>query len=316
MRMLKNIQRRTLPYFFLHLMSSCPTKNEGALDRLFRILLGASLMLSAYFWLGGIAEIITILIGVIILLTGIMGFCGLYTLLRINTLSWKFRKSILWILTLTIIAVLLSGSYASAFFSKKIFLEDFATMDTSYKQALFTTGNTPADAADAFDQFNLSYENFQQTYTDYRPYFLKGDAQFSTDLQEGGSLLPTVRAQVASGDIAAAHLTLETFRPIFNEMLRRNGLSPLAVALVDFHDYMETMLDAASAKDAAGVMRAYPDADAKLTQVEALQNDDDIQTIRTALLSLQTAAEQNDVGVLPQKGALLKSSYVKVYMRQ
>ena len=37
-------------------------------------------------------------------------------------------------------ALLIGGSYASMFFSRKLFLEDFNAMNGYYKQALFLTG--------------------------------------------------------------------------------------------------------------------------------------------------------------------------------
>ena len=47
-------------------------------------------------------------------------------------------------------------------------------------------------------------------------------------------------------------------------MFKRNGFSMLSVALVDFHDAMETILTAASAKDVAGVTSLYPSVSEKL----------------------------------------------------
>ncbi len=57
------------------------TRNEGTLDRVVRVVLGAAL-LALFFvgpqtWLG--------LVGVIPLLTGLVGFCPLYRLLGLST---------------------------------------------------------------------------------------------------------------------------------------------------------------------------------------------------------------------------------------
>lgn len=60
------------------------TKNVGSVDRVIRIIAGLALVLAAYrsagpavYILGGAS--------VIALVTGLVGWCGLYTLLGINT---------------------------------------------------------------------------------------------------------------------------------------------------------------------------------------------------------------------------------------
>ena len=37
--------------------------------------------------------------------------------------------------------------------------------------------------------------------------------------------------------------------PIFQDILKRNNFSLLAISLVDFHDVMETVIEAADTKD-------------------------------------------------------------------
>lgn len=64
------------------------TKNESDLDRAIRITIGTLTimyaLLSQMWWL--------LLIGIPLLLTGIVGFCGLYALLGISTCPIKKRK--------------------------------------------------------------------------------------------------------------------------------------------------------------------------------------------------------------------------------
>lgn len=62
--------------------------NEGTIDRVLRVILGAALILGyflnsdgAYSWL--------YLLGVIPLATGILGWCGLYAVFGINTCKLK-----------------------------------------------------------------------------------------------------------------------------------------------------------------------------------------------------------------------------------
>jgi hypothetical protein len=44
---------------------------------------------------------------------------------------------------------------------------------------------------------------------------------------------------VYTGNLPESHLAFEKIRPIFQDILKRNNFSLLAVSLVDFHDVME-----------------------------------------------------------------------------
>lgn len=59
-------------------------KNVGSIDRIIRIVVGIVLLL----WgvgNGGLLGWIAVILGLIVLLTGILGWCWLYKLLKINT---------------------------------------------------------------------------------------------------------------------------------------------------------------------------------------------------------------------------------------
>lgn len=63
-------------------------QNVGGLDRWLRIVLGLSIIA-----LGYVKSILWVeIIGAVVLLTGIFGFCGLYTILKINTAKKKPAK--------------------------------------------------------------------------------------------------------------------------------------------------------------------------------------------------------------------------------
>ena len=63
--------------------------NEGKTDKMIRIVLGVILLGVALFSLSGIAQIVAGVVGVIALVTGAVGFCGLYKILGISTLEKK-----------------------------------------------------------------------------------------------------------------------------------------------------------------------------------------------------------------------------------
>ena len=73
-------------------MNSCPSMpkpNEGKTDRTIRVVLGVILLGLALFSLTGVAQIVAGVAGVIALITGAVGFCGLYKILGISTLEKK-----------------------------------------------------------------------------------------------------------------------------------------------------------------------------------------------------------------------------------
>ena len=60
-------------------------KNEGLVDRLIRIILGIIVILIAYNYDWGVAQIILYILGAILLFTAISGYCCLYKLFGMNT---------------------------------------------------------------------------------------------------------------------------------------------------------------------------------------------------------------------------------------
>lgn len=61
--------------------------NVGTIDRLIRVVLGLAL-LSLFFVINGGIKYVS-LIGIVLLLTAIIKFCPLYTLIGVNTCSTK-----------------------------------------------------------------------------------------------------------------------------------------------------------------------------------------------------------------------------------
>lgn len=216
---------------------------------------------------------------------------------------------------LVAIALGIGSWYAYAFFTKKAFLEDYGAMNNYYKQALFFTGQGKRDESVAnYTQLVASYASFRTTYHAYHPPVIMNDAQFNSDLDRIAELIAASEDTIVSGDLAAAHIELEQIRPMLQQILKRNNVSLLAVALVDFHDAMEIIIAAADAQDAAQVIAVYPDVSEKLHAVEETENDADIQAIRHDLDALLQLAQEGRVDALSHQAATLKSSFVKVYL--
>lgn len=291
-------------------------KNEWVVDRLVRLLVAILGIAWWYLWLHGTVQIVVYVIGVIALFTSITWFCGLYTLLKISTYKHqkvKTWKTILWVILIVVVWWIFV--FLSNFFSKKIFLEDYATMNDSYKQLLFNSGKEKrTESISYYEKLIPAYTQFKKKYTNYKPYALKGDIQLNSDLEKIGTLLNDIKDGVYSGDLPSTHTKLEEIRGIEQEMFKRNGFSMLAVALVDFHDIMEEVIAWADAKDTQKIISTYTIADEKLKEIELELNDEGIQAIRKNLDTILETANTNQVELLPKQAQELKTSFVKVYL--
>ena len=293
-------------------------KNIRSLDRVIRWVLAVVLALLGYFWLGSPWSWIAFAAAAFMLATAAQRFCPFYKLLGVKPASKMHKATMSIALTVALLAVLaVGGSYASTFFTRKLFLEDFNGMNSFYKQTLFLTGKSQREEAiENYDRLILAYAAFTAKYSVYRPYDLKGDKQLDADFASVRKIVTDVEPLIRTSDLHQAHLDLEKVRPIFQGMFKRNGFSMLSVALVDFHDAMELILTAASDKDAAKVASLYPEISAKLDVVEAEANDDEIKAIRVSLDDLLSTAQSAQLDALPGKGDTLKSSFVKVYLKR
>lgn len=70
---------------------SCPLMkpNEGTTDRILRVIIGVIALMIGHSMLSGIVQTTVYIIGAVVLITGAVGFCGLYTLLGISTRKTK-----------------------------------------------------------------------------------------------------------------------------------------------------------------------------------------------------------------------------------
>jgi len=196
-----------------------------------------------------------------------------------------------------------------------LFLEDFNRVNDPYKETLFATGQGRRnESIDYYSKLTVALTAFQEKYKDFRPTVIKADKQFSGDMMNVSAIISDVKDGVYTGNLTEAHKKLEEVRPIFQKILNRNGLLPLSVALVDFHDVMELVLDAANNKNASKVREVYPKADEKLRAVEAISSEPGIMSIRANLDEVLSLAKENKTAELPAKASDLKASYVKVYL--
>ena len=293
-------------------------KNMRRLDRLARLTIGLLAVEAGLFWIGGAAQIAAYAVGAVLVGTAISGFCPVYRLLgsAVGTAPaapvGSFARSVI---PLLVVLILGGFAYVSQFATRKFFLEEFNAMNNEYKQTLFHTGkNDRAPALRNYEQLVARYSAFSTRYAGYRPWALREDTQFDTDLAQVAAIITAARADVTTGDLQKAHLGLEQARPLLQGMLKRNNFSLLAVALVDFHDPMELIVEAAERRDASKIGALYPQVSASLAVVEAQANDGDIQAIRRHLEDLRSLALAGKPEALSAKADQLKRSFAKVYL--
>ena len=295
-------------------------KNEGTIDRLVRILIAEVFILGAYFWLGGAWQIVFYIVGAISLITAITGFCALYKVFGVKTFKDESKQTSIYIkgfFAILFIVIAVAGSYYSAFFTKKFFLDDYSRMNNYYKQTLFYTGQDKrTEAVDNYNKLVSEYAVFLSKYTTYHPYAIKSDKEFNADIEKVSGIINLLKDNVYTGDLKQSHTSFEAVRPIFQDILKRNNFSMLAVTLVDFHDVMEKIIAAADAKDATQLLAVYPEVDTKLKAVEEIVNDSEIQNIRTKLEETVSLAKDGKADLLSAKAAELKSAFVKVYLKR
>src|SRR5690606_25438684 len=122
-----------------------------------------------FFWLGGVSQITAGVVGAVLLLTAGVSFCPLYRMIGVSTAGGG-SKAVAIIGLVLLIVVVIGGSFASNFFTRKLFLEDFNAMNHHYKQTLFLTGkNERAEAIANYDRLLPAYRDFAAKYSSYRP---------------------------------------------------------------------------------------------------------------------------------------------------
>lgn len=294
-------------------------KNEGILDRLIRVILAEVFFILAWFWFGGAGQIILYFLSLLMLITAASGFCGLYRVFGFKTNKNKLKHPRGIIASFVVLFLLLAvgGGYYSNFFTRKLFLEDYNKMNNYYKLTLFNTGQEKrTESISNYDGLISEYANFFRKYSVYHPRVISSDKNFNSDLLKVSTLIISLKEEVYTGNLKETHTKFEEVRPIFQDILKRNGFSMLAVYLVDFHDSMEKVIAEADKKNPAGVIETYVDTNEKLKAVEEVANDNEIKAIRDNLETLLELAKSNKVESLSTKAAELKSSFVKVYLKR
>ena len=69
------------------------SKNVGSIDRIIRLFIGLfAIAMSIFVGFNSVISIIALIVGIVVLLTSLISFCPIYTLLRVDTIFAKEKE--------------------------------------------------------------------------------------------------------------------------------------------------------------------------------------------------------------------------------
>lgn len=203
-------------------------KNIGTLDRLLRVLLAEIGIIAAFFWTSPEWQIFLFLLAVVLLVQAATGVCGFYSMLRWNTCEniKRGNKNMIRASLALILLAAVVGSYASAVVTRDTFMTDFKSIREPYNLTIDYSGkDLRQESIASYEHLTAAFAVFQNKYSKYRPFAVMFDGQFSGDLQNISIIINSSGEDIHTGSLAKAHDNLEKAEPIFESMLKRNGLA-------------------------------------------------------------------------------------------
>lgn len=187
-----------------------------------------------------------------------------------------------------------------------------------YRAALFATntgGN--AESAAALDRFTKAWSAIAAMPA---PPQYVDDAAFPDTMKKVTAIAESASAQVAGGDLAKAHDTLEGIRDEIGDLHLRNDIYSFSDRMNAYHARMEKVLgmdaaDTAAVREEAAVLeyllsdiKAHPPKEAD-GNFEAL-----LGAVETSVAKLRGAATNNDAAATKAAIGGLKAPYSKFFL--
>ncbi len=204
------------------------SKNIGTLDRLLRVFLAETCIVASFFWVSMEWQIILFLIAVVAIVQAATGVCGFYSMLRWNTCEniKRDNKSLIRASLVVILLLAVAGSYASAVLTKDIFMTDFRSVKEPYDLTInYASKDQRPESIASYEQLTTAFAAFQNKYAKYRPFAVMFDGRFSGDMQNISVIINSSGKDIHSGSLTNACNNLKKADPIFQDMLKRNGLA-------------------------------------------------------------------------------------------
>jgi len=197
-----------------------------------------------------------------------------------------------------------------------------------YRSALFlTNANKPEEAAKAIGAFSRKWDTLAAANAAAPPHYAD-DPAYGETLAKVGDIADVAAEQVAAGDLAEAHETLEAIRDEIGALHERNGIIAFSDRMNAYHAAMETVLakdygafdpaqlgvlreDAAVLAYLAADVAAHPPANAAESQEFAAA----LQAFQSSVQALQDAARADDASAASKAVNGLKGPYAKLFLK-
>jgi hypothetical protein len=205
----------------------------------------------------------------------------------------------------------------------------FRAAYADYRQALFATNtNNRAGSEKTVAAFEQKWSALAAKHRASPPPHYAEDPKWADSLAAVDGILARAKAEIAKGDLPAAHETLEGARDVFGALRARNGVIVFSDRIDAFHEVMEHVL--AKPYDGfagAGLTELIEDAavlahlGAELTKSpppEAAESADFAPTLAAVLKSvadLQAAARAGDAEKIKAARAKIKPAFAKLFVK-
>lgn len=229
------------------------------------------------------------------------------------------------------IVVLMFGALVSAASAGPIAEFDAAFRQTyaDYRTALAITNTPNREKSEmAVAAFQTKWAALVAKYRSSPPPQFAEDAQWGETLDGVTAIVARANADVAKGDVPAAHLTLETVRERFGDLRARNGVVAYSDRIDVFHHLMEQVVSKPyGGFSGAGLTELVEDAAVlgylgdelkKLPPPDAVKTADFAPTLAAlldAVHALRAAARTGDAEKIKGARSKVKPAFGKLFVK-
>jgi len=205
----------------------------------------------------------------------------------------------------------------------------FRLAHADYRTALAVTNTKNREASDkAVAAFESKWSALTASYRASPPPQFAEDAKWRESLDAITAILVRAKAEVAKGDLAAGHTSLEAVREVLGEMRARNGVVAYSDRIDAFHHTMEEVVSKpyggfsgaglTELIEDAAVLAYLGDALKKMPPPDALKAADFAPTLAAvldAVRDLQSAARASDVEKIKAARSRIKPAFGKLFVK-
>jgi soluble cytochrome b562 len=198
-----------------------------------------------------------------------------------------------------------------------------------YRNALFATNTKNRDGSDkTMAALDAKWSALVGKYRSSPPPHYSEDAKWAASLDQVSGVLARAKAEIAKGELAEAHETLEAVRERLGELRARNGLIAYSDRIDAFHHFMESVLTKPyGGLTGAGLTELVEDAAVlaflgnelkKSPPADAAQSAD-FAPLLAAMLGavgeLQAAARTGNVDAIKAARGKIKPAFAKLFVK-